>query len=271
MDRREQLKLFDDTIFMVYNTIRKTKDFLTLKNKKLKQNILLKNIKRNKKCYILGNGPSLNLVEFKKLDKNADYFTTNYFFNGFNKNWNFLPLIHVLVDEMFYQDDNLDYIKKTYKENNRTYFIMKKKYQKEALTAIDNLEHVFFIDNSLAQYKSHIEIDFTKNTTACINVVLCCIQLALYMEYEKIYLFGCDFNTFATLKPEHFYSKDCQPNYIKKTKQANDLHCSALAMYHHYALENYAQIHNIKIYNATERSLIDAYERISLEDLYQKF
>ena len=127
-------------------------------------------------------------------------------------------------------------------------------------------DRFFFIYPKLFQHNSFVSVECTKNMTASVNVICQCIQVALYMGYKEIYLLGCDFNQYASLRPEHFYNTDSDGRemYIN---MGNDAKWSAMVHFHHYALNKYATKRGIKIVNLTPNSLIDAYQRGNLMDI----
>ena len=226
--------------------------------KELKRNKIFENIHKGERCYILGNGPSLKNVDLEKLEDKKT-FTTNYFYK-YEKN--FKSSYHLMVDGAFYWKEHFEYTKKIANDENIKFITL---YDgKKKLDRAPNTYYIFPCYKS--DYKK-IYLDMSKPMTECVNVVLSAIQCAIYMGFSEIYLLGCDFNQFASMRPGHFYSKEEKDRTVP---MAQDLKYSSMAMYHHYKLEEVARSKNIKILNATEGSLIDAYERISLTELLKK-
>ena len=128
-----------------------------------------------------------------------------------------------------------------------------------------NEENIYYQYMNTYQYKDVIEVDMCKNMTACMNVVLGCIQSAIYMGFKEIYLLGCDFNSFASPKVIHCYDNNDSPDRVMSV--GFELKCYSAVAYHHYALKDYSDRYGIKIYNLTPNSLLDAYERCKIEEI----
>lgn len=252
---------------MIYNKFSYLYSLINPKlNKCLKRNSALKKKRHSDECYILGNGPSIKNVDFEKL-MDKETFTVNWFYEGYHGD--FVSRYFVAVDTNFLDDEkSINYIKKLRKKFKNVTFILKYNVKKNGIIT-DYTNNIYYIYPKQFQYDNYVQVDCTKNMTACINVVLQCIQIAIYMGYKKIYLLGCDFNQYATLKVEHF--SDVEPNgeikSIREDSMGIDARWSSMAHFHHYALRKYADEHGIEIINLTPGSLIDAYKRDTLENV----
>lgn len=224
------------------------------RNEELKRKV---SEKQTEECFILGNGPSLRDVDLNLL-KDKDTFTVNYFYRNEKE---FRSTYHVIIDDIFYDDRGEGELINIYKEHPDTIFLLKYASYKRNKDLYD-LNRTYFTLAKQFQYGKYVVCDMTKNMTACINVVLHCIQCAIYMGYKKIYLLGCDFNAYAQLKTEHFY--DAQERVVS---MGDDARWSSMAHYHHYALQEYASKIGVEIINLTPGSLIDAYKRDTLENV----
>jgi len=265
MNKFKILDAINIILYKIYNVA--SQMIFNIKDYKIKKftarNIELKLSKNRKgECFVIGNGPSLKGVDLK-LIKDYDTFTVNYFHKGKKSN-DLKSTYHVIIDETFYKGEHLNYITDLYNSQKSTKFIFRHKAISELKGKNTDFTRAYFTYQKLMQYDNYIKLDMTKNITACVNVVLCCIQSAIYMGYKRIYLIGCDFNSFATLNPLHFYTEGIS-NRVESV--GVELKGSAPVLFHHYALQNYALNHGIEILNATEGSLIDAYKRINLEDI----
>lgn len=223
----------------------------------LKRNVKIKELREKEECYIIGNGPSLKNVDLSKL-KDEDTFTVNYFYkyreDGFKSKY------FVAVDELFGKEDVKQYLEKVQKENKDIVMFLRYNCYYNNKDILD-LNRCFFLYAKQFQEGNEVHINCDQNMTACINVVLQCIQIALYMGYKKIYLLGCDFNEYAQVKAEHFYDVKLPRIY----SMGDGARWAALAHYHHYALRKYADKHDVEIVNLTPNSLIDAYKKDTFE------
>ena len=90
-------KFIEEFIFSTLLSINKK----TLKNDSLTKVLNLKNIHKNKRCFIVGNGPSLNKMELDLL-KNDFCFIFNGAFS-LRKKINKEKIFHVIEDNLFLQ------------------------------------------------------------------------------------------------------------------------------------------------------------------------
>lgn len=251
-------------LFAIYNCFTRISVLFRPKLKKLlKHNQKLKREKDY--CFILGNGPSLKGVNLYSLN-GEDTFAVNYFYKhcpeGFESKY------FVAIDQNFYKTDQKDYILELYKEKKNVQFILKN----PAYDLMDDwdMNRTFFIHPKLFQYGDMVACDYTHSMTACINVVLQCIQIALFMGYKKIYLLGCDFTQYAEIKSHHFYDTRSEDDRRDITNMGDDARWAYLAHYHHYALDKFAQSRGQEIINLTEGSLIDAYKHEDYKEVIKK-
>lgn len=262
MTKVDMLNQATYTIMKIYNVYSSIKYFTQFKQQKLvSKNHELKNLS-NEKCFIIGNGPSLKEIDLTKIS-GYDTFTVN-FFHKHNENLLDYSSYHVMIDGSFYTEKNIDYLLKLYQKSSNTKFIFSTKGYELIKDKIKDSSRIYCINQGLIQYENFLRLDMTKNMTASVNVVLASIQCAIFMGYKTIYLLGCDFNSYATMKPTHFYEKSEQERIVPI---GVDLQWSSMAHYHHYALASYAIANGIKISNATHNSLIDAYERLEFDSL----
>ena len=253
MNIYKKLDYFYFFLFSIYNfLVNISLLFRPGLRKLLKHN---KDMKRDKDyCFILGNGPSLKSINLLDLAE-EDTFAVNYFYKhcpeGFKSKY------FIAIDQNFYKTDQKQYVLDLYNERKDMVFILKT----PAFEMLDNwdMDRTFFIHPKLFQYGDKVACDCTKPMTACINVVLQCIQVALFMGYKKIYLLGCDFTQYAELKSHHFYDTRKDDDRRGMTNMGDDARWAYLAHYHHYALEKFARKRGQEIINLTDGSLIDAY------------
>ena len=242
---------FSNIMFLINPKLRKT----------LANNRFLKQKRKSDECFILGNGPSLNDVNLNIL-KDKDTFSVNSFYKHEHSSFN--TRFFVAIDTYFSEaSEGVEYIDDIYKKYPNMIFILKYNAYKSNPSKWDK-SRTFFLYPRLFQVADRVHFECTQNMTACLNVVLQCIQVAMYMGYKKIYLLGCDFNQYAKLKPEHFYGVEANRG---NNNMGSDAKWSSMVHFHHYALQKAASRKGIDIINLTEGSLIDAYSRDSLDNI----
>lgn len=175
----------------------------------------LKNKYKNQRCFIIGNGPSINAMDLN-LMKNEIVFCSNSFFLKF-EDLDFTPSFITVEDHLVAEDnckvfDNLHGLIKifpvdlrnTLEDSNETYWI-------ELRRALNNKTKG---DN----YKFNVEeeIFYWGGTVLYMN-----LQLAAYMGFKEIYLIGVDLSYSipkdAEVKGSVIFSKSDDPNHFNPT------------------------------------------------------
>lgn len=254
----------DNQLYALFNKITNILFIFSKYKKVVKKNRQFHNIHKGQRCFILGTGPSLNKIDSKLLNQEI-IFGVNFLYRGdFLKN--IVPNYYCLYDQIFHTT-HIDETKKIMEKYPDTTFFLRTKAYKSANKHIRFKNNkVFFQYCNLFQYNDYIKINLTKPVTAPFNVLLGCIQTAIYMGFTEIYLLGSDFNSFASKKETHYYDKD--DSQEKKMKLGFELKFYSLVAYHHYALNKYAKSRGIKIINLTKDSLLDAYPKQEIEQLF---
>ncbi len=226
-----------------------------------------KNMYVGKRCFIIGNGPSLTVSDLEKL-KNEYTFGSNGIFKIFKKtSWR--PTFYVSQDKKVLENywdeiENLDITAKfiplwivgKYKNSNRMIFL------------------------SLCCKDKYPELpDFSEDVSKVIyegfTVTYSMIQLAIYMGFREIYIIGCDHSYSAEKKADgtvvvnkevkdHFSSDYGMEDWSSGKFYLPQLDKSTLA---YVAAKKYADAHNIKILNATRGGKLEVFERVSFDEI----
>lgn len=249
MEKRELLFALDksckNAVSYCLQAIRLPK-YIVLK-KTLKKNKNLKNIKKSEKCYIIGLGPSLKQIDFEKLT-DGDLITVNSFYKDPNAA-RINPVLHIMLDWLSYTVEREDLETALEAFSNSNFLLNAKYYEKK----IDGPKRYWIC--TWGSEKIRNKINITKICPSFDNVINHAIYVAMYMEYKNIVLLGCDFNSFASRKLNHSYGESDRTLTL-----SHELFAYSFVADSHMKLNIYAKRHNIKIVNASYRSLIDAYE-----------
>ncbi len=221
----------------------------------------MKNKHLGKRCFIIGNGPSLDPKDLDKL-KNEICFGTNGIYNIYDKtNWR--PTYYCVSDK------NIIYKKRNIigAQSVRDKFVGIP--ETFPCPDIHNVHYVKQIDEEF--YPDLPE--FSDDMRTCIyggaTVTYMCIQIAVYMGFKEIILLGVDHNYSITLNQygkverhddiiDHFSDKD-------KIASIPSLYKTELA---YKAAKKYADEHGIKIYNATRGGKLEVFERVDFDTLF---
>ena len=153
----------------------------------LLKNEQFRNCAKRKRCFILGNGPSLRSVDFSKLQQ-EDVFTVNQ--AARHPNFHLLsPRFHFWADPAFFEinPDNPGDMEllRTMKSINST---------DHRPACFFPIRQKSFVENSHSAIHPLFRRapDFTTVVPGGYTVVIWCIMMALFAGYREIYLLGCD-------------------------------------------------------------------------------
>lgn len=241
---------------------------LYIKQKYKKSFIALKDTHKGKRCFIIGNGPSLTAGDLSLL-KNEYTFAANRIYYMFDKTtWR--PTFYCAQDQVVI-DDIIQEFPKVLKETKKM-FLISDCYDNVDASLKSNKDVLFFCAKYVAAHKERIyssEID--KYISGGGTITYTAIQIATYMGFDEIYLIGVDHNySMPSLNSDkrinstdvHNSYFEGMPSNIKVTAPNTDN--STLSF---IAARDYCNKHGIKIFNATRGGMLEVYPRIKLEDI----
>ncbi len=217
-----------------------------------------KNKHKGRRCFILGNGPSLNKADLGKL-KNEITFGTNGIFLMTKRN-GFKPTYYVSSDI---------YATKNYLED-----ILKYKCKKFIATQHRHLFHqntnISFIPiDPLSRYGMSFSFDCSKILIPGATVTYVCMQLAFYMGFSKIYLIGIDHHYNISTERQ---LKDSAENHFDSCYYKKDAIIALInleKMTKNYKLtKKIADKTGRSIYNATVGGKLEVFERVDYNSLF---
>lgn len=233
----------------LYTVIKKNKELIKHENGK-------------KKIYICGLGPSLQNVNFNKID--GDTFCVNGFFKFNHKFTSFIPTYYMMLDDKYATVPKIIAEAKNaldaYINKGTIYFLNSKNNHSDLLKSYPK-DKIYYFSTFRGDFHPNKNYDIAKIMPVSGNVITFSILLSMLMGYKEIYLLGCDFNSFTTKKELHCYDDS---NNTKDLTLSQDLLAYAQVAKYHERLHQFALRKGIKIYNATKGSLIDAYPFVEL-------
>ena len=246
----------------ILRTFQDLKNYFALRRGR-REIVKYKNAYCGKRCFIIGNGPSLSVADLEKL-KNEITFGSHGIYYIFNDtDWR--PTYYCA------QDSKL--ITERYKEiksecKGIQCFFGLVKHRKYPMFSKNNL----CVELDISQFENgfpKFSDDLSKCAYEGFTVTYFGIQLAAYMGFSEIYLLGVDHKYSISMNPDgtinvdksagdHFCKKDTLSNVPQTYKST--------AAY--YMARKYADEHGIKIFNATRGGNLDAFERVDFDDLF---
>lgn len=232
----------------------------------------LENAHEGERCFLIGNGPSLNGDDLNLLQEEYT-FGTNMVYKIFDKtNWR--PSFHCVSDTIYASKLGLELskmVKAPLFTTERTYRRMKKK-------PIDTT-YVHTIQTERYKVRGNVYAYCMIKAT----VLSLAAEMAFHMGFKEIYLLGVDC-TNPHDKGGHFTDNyatkevaETDINRIKTRMNAKTLttkqigeHIIDRSMEVYDLLDKYAKKHGIKIYNATRGGNLEIFPRVTLEDVLQK-
>lgn len=255
-------------------------------------NMEFHNIHNGKRCFILGNGPSIRNVDFSLL---ADEYV--FTVNQMPRMENFEKLktnYHVWCDERFFdihedrQEDMelLEVMKAVSNGGNKPIvfyksaaYSMVKKYK------LDEVLNIKYFDDAPSKHpKVNMTFDFTKEVSYFPTVIQYVISLAVYIGFKEIYLLGCDCTGIVSIvqariemQADDNYAYEVSKNEKKRMQRTNSMNPIRDELYAYAELfddyewiRNYCLKHGVKLYNATNPTLLECVEKIDLKDVLRK-
>ena len=203
------------------------------------------------RCFIVATGPSLTIDDLNTLhEKHMFCFSVNSMCN-IEINWK--PDVYVVSDGKFFS------------ENQK---VIRDYYCPIKLLPDDNIE--FWKEKKEGEYQVHRDTsnaygamgfseDITRIVNTCGTVTVGCIQIAVYMGFKEIYLLGTDCNYTLGSTGNHFGGDD-KPDMID--------HSISSMLKGYQMCRDYADTHGIKIYNATRGGMLEVFERVDFDSLF---
>lgn len=214
-----------------------------------------------KRCFIVGNGPSLTLEQLEKI-KNEDCFAANRIYKIFDKTeWR--PKYYVIQDKY-------DNTKGIYENLKVEYLFVSDFYWREH--GMKNSNAIcYHINRNLRQSNN---IPFSLNVDKCIQaastVTYTMIQLAVFMGYDEIYLIGID-HMYANVTNDkgEIIKRNNVKNHVFEDEKPNEVVANISYMESaYYTAKNFCEKNDIKIKNATLGGALEIFERVDFWSLF---
>lgn len=212
---------------------------------------------KNKRCFIIGNGPSLRIKDLEKLNTEIT-FSSNRIYHVYNSTgWR--PDFYVAFEPEFCKT-NADMLAKMEikkarflninawsrnRESNNTFWLnCTSKYQLAKLTTKN--------------------IEFSNDIAVCVrdaySVTYTILQIAIYMGFQEIYLLGIDhYDKSIGNQSVHFYKN-------KKNEYQTPTYLEGIE-YGYSLAKKEAEKRGIHIYNATRGGRLEVFERVDFDSL----
>ena len=252
----------------IYFPINKIKEFYVshvLYSKEDRKKILsLKNMYQGKRCFVVGNGPSLTAEDLEYI-KDEISFASNRIYNVFNQtSWR--PNFYVCVDPIQLCENRKEILE--LKDSNK--FISCRSDLQDEKTIRINDRRVYIVN----PYKDY-SVNFSENVEKLVythsTVLYTILQIAIYMGFSEIILLGVDhkYKIMTDSNNKLITDNDVKKNHFTAQKESNDniVYDANGANHDYYAVKRVAEKKNISVLNATRGGYLEIFERCSLEEI----
>lgn len=234
---------------------------------------VLRNHYRGERCFVLGNGPSLNKCDLSLLEREYSFAVNGIFYKtqemGYRPNFYMVEDNHVVADNL--------------KEIN-AYNCSHKFFPANYKNLIKADESTIFLPADLGFYREHHPFycvpRFSKDVSNAIftgqSVTIMQLQLAYHLGFTEVYLIGMDFSydlpkstivdgvnyTSQEDDVNHFH-----PSYFGKGKKWHDPKLDRVLMCYEKCKTEF-EADGRKIYNATVGGKLELFPRVNYKDLF---
>ncbi len=225
------------------------------------------------RCFIVGNGPSLNDTDLTLLTDEITFGVNGIFYK--TDETGFRPTYYVVEDSHF-MNDNLERIKKY--RTGHAFFpsIYRPRIPKKTGASFFRMNRGFYETRSPNYGIPRFSVDCAQRIFCGQTVSYICMQLAFYMGFAEVYLVGFDFSyeipesalvrglsiTSTEDDPNHFHK-----DYFGKGKKWHDPQLDKVRRSYIFA-DLVFTWHDRKIVNATSGGQLEVFERCHYKSLF---
>jgi hypothetical protein len=225
---------------------------------------------QGKRCFLIGNGPSLNKIDLTKL-KEEFTFGVNAIYLNYEK-MKFHPTFYVVEDFLVAEDRAAEI--NAYKGPEVKFFGTFLEYvlKQDEKTIVTNTYL-----NYWEPFVPYFSTNCVRNMGVGGSVTFQCLQLAYFMGFSEVYLIGFDHNykipkeanldisnqIISQSDDENHFNKD----YFGKGYRWHDPKVERMEQSYILAGEMFKK-DGRKVYNATVGGKLDVFERVNYDDLF---
>ena len=240
----------------------------------LQRNEVFRAKHRGRRCFVIGNGPSLKHQDLAPLSAEIT-FVTNFFHRHHIIDESWQPTYYCLSDPAFFDGrEPLSSLEEIVSRITRaTFFVPHYAYEFLQTTKVLPPDRTFYIASCEGATTGKLmKPDLTQTTHEVQTVVQLSITAAMFMGCSPIYLLGLD-HDWLSHGGNHlnFYSKDQpekQPDGNLPGWTYHAMMDAVLTMWRVYELQqSLAEAAGIKIFNATRGGFLDVFERADYDSV----
>lgn len=224
------------------------------------------NLYQGKRCFIIGNGPSLRVEDLEKLKGEITFGTHRIYTLFGDTSWR--PSFYFAQDYRMIKED-FDSISAISSKEKFIGMVPWSRYPhiQGATFAHINLKSFY---PEPPEFSDNVAKEFYEGQT----VTYMCLQFAVYMGFTEIILLGVDHNYSVVLKADgkvqvnegvkNHFSADVGHTEVNPNDNLPQLDKTGLA---YVTANEYAEKHGVKILNATRGGKLEAFERVDFDSI----
>ncbi|WP_286755082.1 6-hydroxymethylpterin diphosphokinase MptE-like protein [Roseivirga sp. UBA838] len=239
-----------------------------------KKILSLKNKFEGERCFIVGNGPSLNKLDLGKLKDEYSFGFNGIFYK--TKDDGFIPTFYMVEDTAFL-NDNIQEVN-AYKANYKFFpSLYKRKVKRDNCTYFFNMNRSFYEESSEFFEFPQFSPNVAQRAFCGQSVTMISLQFAYFMGFKEVYLIGMDFSytipkedsikgnkiTSAGDDINHFHK-----DYFGKGKVWHDPKLHNVLKYYKLAKTVYEN-DGRSIFNATAGGKLEVFPRLDYDTLFK--
>lgn len=237
----------------------------------------LHNKYKGNRCFIIGNGPSLNNLDITKLNYEYTFAVNGIFYK--TDEMGFRPFFYVVEDQHVIRDNKARISEFVTRENGIKFLPSRFRplfLNSKGETFYLNMNRGFYDDLSSYYETPRFSVDVSSNIYCGQSVTIVNLQLAYYLGFETVYMIGMDFNYSlpkSTIVDGHTYlsTEDdvnhFHPDYFGKGKKWHDPKLDNVLKCYKLCKLMY-ELDNRKIINATPGGNLNIFDRVAFDTLF---
>lgn len=226
-----------------------------------------KNKYKGKRCFIIGNGPSLTKEDLEKL-KGEYTFASNKIYKLFDKtSWR--PDFYAIFDENVGESEgtmeNINKLQCEFKFfRKQGFYVYKKIRTRNNVCYIKSFWSRKYLDTP------QFSLDLKRGLYTIGTVTYAMFQIAVWMGFTEIYLLGVDNNYSVTIdRNNKIHVDETVKDYAWENKNVVPNPVWEQNVAFGYA-EQFSKTHGFKIYNATRGGKLESFERVDFDKIFRK-
>lgn len=262
---KKDILYFGDDFELIDSLIISTKDAESI----LQRNFKLKNRYKGRRCFIIGNGPSLKMEDINRL-KSEISMGCNNIYQLYEKS--------VWRPTCFFMEDNIFLNEHVQTVNDLKYFLNNCDYLFATLRSdlhekySDKFDKLYYLYTCKTQIQDIVfSPDLTKKIYSAATTLYTMLQVAVYMGIKEIYLLGVDFSFKREIDKDGCLNVKTEvKNHADIIEETDGIYHTDIILKGYKIAKEYADLHNIKIYNATRGGKLEVFERVKFDDLFKE-